>query len=418
MTNHQPVGFGVVGVVNFSSSVLQMLQTGAAAADRPVRVVAVVGHDPQRNAEPIAALRAKGIDIVATLDELLARTDIQAVWLPVPIHLHRPFTERALAAGKAVICEKPVAGCVDDLDAMIQAQQRYNLPVAIGYQDICQPTTLAAKRLLLAGKIGRIRSATLIGCWPRADAYFNRSDWPGKLRVGETWVLDSPANNALAHYINLVLFLLGSADDRSAEPLSIEAELYRVNPIENYDTCGLRVAMPDDVSFTALLTHACERTVGPIIRINGDAGSLSYSAAAMVFRDASGQVTQTLPRLDNQAWCEHYSRRIARYVRGIADDSSAIATLQTSRPHLVVTNGASEAAVVHDVDASVVRVVTNDKGHRLTTIVGIEDLFEKCIAKHCLPHESGLASWTVPAGRADLRNYASFAGAKLGAGSR
>lgn len=418
MTSHQPVGFGVVGVVNFASSILQMLEAGAAAVDAPVRVVAAVGHDPQRNAEPIAALRAKGIDIVATLDDLLCRDDIHAVWLPVPIHLHRPFTERALAAGKAVVCEKPVAGCVDDLDAMLAAQRRYNQPVAIGYQDLCQPTTLQAKRLLHAGKIGTIRSATLLGCWPRADAYFNRSDWPGKLRIGDTWVLDSPANNALAHYINLVLFLLGSTDDQSAEPRSVEAELYRVNPIENYDTCGLRVALPGDVRFIALLTHACQRTVGPIIRIQGDAGSLSFSHDALVFRDASGQITQTLPRLAGQPWHEQYSRRIAHYVRGIADDSSSVATLATSRPHLMVINGASEAAVVQDVDPSVVRVVTNDKGHRLTTIEGIEDLFGRCVQDLCLPHESGQASWTVPAGRANLMNYASFAGAKLGAGSR
>jgi predicted dehydrogenase len=418
MTSDQPVGFGVVGVVNFADAVLQTLQAGSAASDRPLRVVAAVGHDPQRNAAPIEALRAKGIDVVTTLDELLSRQDIEAVWLPVPIHLHRPFTERALAAGKAVVCEKPVAGSIADLDAMLAAQRRYNLPVAIGYQDLCQPATLAAKRLLHQGKIGSVRSATLIGCWPRADAYFNRSDWPGKLRVGDTWVLDSPANNALAHYINLVLFLLGAADDRSAEPLAVEAELYRVNPIENYDTCGLRVTLRDDVTFTVLLTHACQRTVGPIIRINGDQGSLSYSSAEMVFHDASGQPTLTLPRLAGQAWSEHYCRRIARYVRGVADDSSVVATLQTSRPHLMVINGASEAAVVHDVDPSVVRVVTNDKGHRLTTIVGIEELFERCAQQRCLPHESGLASWTVAAGVTDLRNYHSFAGARLGAGSR
>jgi hypothetical protein len=118
MTSDQPVGFGVVGVVNFADAVLQTLQAGSAASDRPLRVVAAVGHDPQRNAAPIEALRAKGIDVVTTLDELLSRQDIEAVWLPVPIHLHRPFTERALAAGKAVVCEKPVAGSIADLDAI------------------------------------------------------------------------------------------------------------------------------------------------------------------------------------------------------------------------------------------------------------------------------------------------------------
>ena len=66
-------------------------------------------------------LKALGVQTARTFEQLL-ELDIDAVWLPLPIDLHRPFTETALAAGKAVMCEKPAAGSVDDVDAMIAAR--------------------------------------------------------------------------------------------------------------------------------------------------------------------------------------------------------------------------------------------------------------------------------------------------------
>ena len=117
------------------------------------------------------------------------------------------MTEQALAAGKFVLCEKPVAGAIDDLLAMQAAEKRAGRPsVLIGYQDMYDPAAWQAKKLLLDGLIGKLHRASLVGCWPRSDKYFNRSAWPGKIRIGNTWVLDSPANNALAHYVNLSLF--------------------------------------------------------------------------------------------------------------------------------------------------------------------------------------------------------------------
>ena len=104
---------------------------------------------PTPRSSPNCARRA--FPVFARWEDLLAHP-AEAVWLPLPIPLHRPYTEQALAAGKAVLCEKPAAGCVQDLDAMQDAQSRAGLPVAIGFQDIYEPTTLALKRALLDGR--------------------------------------------------------------------------------------------------------------------------------------------------------------------------------------------------------------------------------------------------------------------------
>src|SRR5665213_934650 len=162
-----------------------------------------------------------------------------AVWLPLPIDLHRTFTEKCLMAGKAVLVEKPAAGSIDDVDAMIAARDRTGLLTAVGFQNLFDPAVWAVKKRLLDGAIGQVRSASVLACWPRSQAYFNRAPWAGKLQHNGVWVLDSPANNAMAHFLNLALFLLGSTQVDSANPITVEAELYRANSIENYDTCSV-----------------------------------------------------------------------------------------------------------------------------------------------------------------------------------
>jgi len=107
--------------------------------------------------------------------------------------LHDPPVK--LAAGKAVMCEKPPAGSVDDLDAMIAARNPEKLPCAVAYQDIDHPATFLLKQRILAGSIGKLRSPSVMACWPRDDKYYGRNTWAGRIRCGAIGVMDSPAIN-------------------------------------------------------------------------------------------------------------------------------------------------------------------------------------------------------------------------------
>src|SRR5439155_12971925 len=235
-----PVAIGTVGLGGYAGSICRRLGRQSRERDPPVRLAAVFEPDAATHAGRLRELRAAGVRVAGSYEDLLAG-QVEAVWLPLPIDLHRPFTEQALGAGKAVMCEKPPAGCVDDLHAMMAARDRAGLPVAIGFQDMYDPATDAVKRLLLDGAIGRPRAATLLACWPRGLAYFSRNGWAGRFRRDGAWVMDSPASNAMSHFVNLLLFWLGEAPAAPAVPVAVEAELYRANDIENYDTCSLRV---------------------------------------------------------------------------------------------------------------------------------------------------------------------------------
>jgi hypothetical protein len=102
---------------------------------------------------------------------------------------------------------------------------------------------------------------------------------------------------------------------------------------------------------------------------------------------------------------------IERFCHAIsgAVDSRAMVSLESARSHTMAVSGASQAAAVRDVsDAHVSDVMVRDDCVR--AIDGIEVLFHACARERKMLHESGLAPWTAPASRIDLRGYCHFAG--------
>lgn len=411
MPENSPVVFGSAGLGGYAGSICNLLEraAGDAAFSPPVRLAAVCEPDHVTHAARIAELRAKGVRVHQHIDGLLAEREVEAVWLPLPIDLHRPFTEKALAAGKAVMCEKPAAGAIDDLFAMIAARDRAKLPAAIGYQDVYDPTTLPLKRRILRGDLGRVTHATVRACWPRNQTYYNRANWAGRFKRNGAWVMDSPPNNALAHYLNIPLFLLGPDETSSAIPVAVEAELYRVNPIENFDTVSMRLTLPGGVTLLVLFTHACQVTHHPVVTIHGARGTAVRTNSDITLT-IDGKTDAVKRPADTQA---HMLSRFAKFVRGTPDDGAAVATFEVASAQLIAVNGASEATPIHQVGAPhTVTTVLADAP--LQAIVGIEDAFLACAAENRMLHESKRVAWSRPAGSRNLVGYRHFAGPKLG----
>jgi predicted dehydrogenase len=389
----------------YARHVLTFLRHDANRPDPTVSVTAICDPDVPRFRHEMEELRTAGLSVYANLEELLANPAVQAVWLPVPINLHRRFTIAALDAGKAVMCEKPAAGTVEDVDQMIAARNRTGHTVAIGFQDVYDPLVQDAKRRILAGELGVIQTASVWGVWPRDSQYYSRNTWAGAIRRGNDWVLDSPASNAMAHFITLLLFLLGPTQEQSALPISIEAELYRANPIENYDTCGLRITVEGGTNVLILFTHAGERECQTDAIITGNRGSLTFTGRESMTWALADQPKQHLHRVEPHG---EMVRAFAGRTRG--DLSCQIATLETARQHVLVINGASQAAAIYDVPAADIDAHPRGDGVVLRAIKGIESLLAQCAAEGKLPHELGTSRWTRPAAKLDLRGYTHFAG--------
>lgn len=408
-SDSKPVVLGVAGLGGYAASVIRtVLETGDTST--PAVKIAAVG-DPavKQHGEFVAELRGRGIQVFDDFDKVLALPEVDAVWLPLPIPLHRPFMEKALAAGKAVMCEKPAAGSIDDVDAMIAARDKAGLPVAIGFQDVYDPTTVPLKRRLLEGVVGKIKRVSIYGCWPRSTRYFTRSNWAGALKRGGAWVLDSPAQNAMAHYINISLFLLGSQLEHAAHPIAVEAELYRANQIENYDTVSMRAELDDGVSLLVLYTHACHETEGPVIRIEGEKGTVIRENSQIIIEAAGG--SEVIPR-DHESTRVSMVHRFGQLVRGIDNPDIAVASLEVARQHTLLVNGISEATPIHTIDPQYIDIRA-EPGHEdsvFHSVPGINEALRSCARTHQMLHESGRLAFTQPAGRRDLQDYRHFAG--------
>ena len=404
-----PVRFGLTGLGGYAGHVCDRILGNPSIVGESATLVAVSDPEPERFPRRVAKLEANGVAVLRDYDALLDRP-IDAVWLPLPIDLHLPFTASALGAGKAVICEKPAAGCVDDVDQMIAARDRSGLPVAIGFQDLYQPAVAKLKGRLLAGEFGAVRGARIIGCWPRSEHYFTRNDWAGRCGRDGRWVMDSPASNALAHFLHLTLFLLGDAARASAQPASVAAELYRANRIENYDTCSLHFTVkPGDVPVLVAFTHACETAIDPVVTIETERAEISYLSGRRIEIRAPGGAPLEQLRLSPDPH-KHMLAAFRDWLRGGAAGARLNSTLEMARAHVVAVNAASEAAPVYDVPDDYVRSLPAADGTTIRVIRQIVEAMRACISGDCSLLQTGLAPWAQPPVRSAVNGYTHFTG--------
>jgi predicted dehydrogenase len=173
--------FGILGVSQFAMK--RMLP--AMRAVPGIEVAAIASRD---GAKAEAAAREHGIGkAYGSYEALLAAPDIDAVYNPLPNHLHVPWSERAAAAGKHVLCEKPIATTADEARRLLAARDRAGVTVCEATMVRLQPRWLAVRDLLRAGRIGELR--TFIGTF--GYALHNRNNIRYDAAMGGGVLLDT-----------------------------------------------------------------------------------------------------------------------------------------------------------------------------------------------------------------------------------
>lgn len=102
-------------------------------------------------------------------EECLERHDIDAVYLAVPNHLHRLYTERAARAGVHVLCEKPMAVTEEDCRAMMDATRSAGVRLMIAYRLHFEPANLQAVEAVRKKRIGEPRIFSSVFSMPAKD---------------------------------------------------------------------------------------------------------------------------------------------------------------------------------------------------------------------------------------------------------
>jgi predicted dehydrogenase len=230
--------------------------------------------NPREEAAVVADFAGRGVRIYDDYERMLAdeRGNIDLCLIPTGISWHARMAIAALRAGANVLVEKPLAGCVADVRAIRQAEREYGRFVAVGFQDVYVPEVTWLKKRILDGAIGRLESVRMIGLWPRPANYFTRNNWAGRLSADGAAVMDSPLNNAFAHFVNLALFLAGPRPLATAEVVIEEAGLYRAHAIESFDTGVVRAVSPEGVQFWFGVSHSCRVNREPELYFEGSTG--------------------------------------------------------------------------------------------------------------------------------------------------
>lgn len=197
--------------------------------------------DRDRAAE--AQGRIPAAQITSDMAEALADPDVAIVDICLPPHLHLEACEAVLAAGKHVICEKPLVTSLGDVDRLAEAEAASEGRVFPVFQYRYGPAAGAITALIEAGVAGRPYTATLETHWNRGDDYY-AIPWRG------TWAGEQ-GGAILGHAIHLhdwLSVVLGPV-------ASVFATLdTRVNPIETEDCAALTIRMESGALVTSSVT--------------------------------------------------------------------------------------------------------------------------------------------------------------------
>ena len=209
----QPVRWGILGAANFAKEHMAPAIHAAKGAELAALATS--------SAEKAAGFQAfcPGLTLHSSYEALLADPSIDAVYIPLPNHLHVEWTLKALAAGKHVLTEKPIALHADEIDQIIAARDASGLLAAEAYMIVHHPQWQRAKQWLEAGEIGTLRHVDAAFSFHLTDMdnIRNRPDaGGGSLR-------------------DIGVYTFGSARFvTSSEPVDISARLIMDNGIDSF----------------------------------------------------------------------------------------------------------------------------------------------------------------------------------------
>jgi predicted dehydrogenase len=342
--------------------------------------------------------------VFATLEDFFRNRTAELAVVSSPIQFHAGQTCLALTKGSDVLCEKPAAGTIREVRAMIEAERAADRWVSIGYQWSFSPAVQELKKDIMDHLFGRPKRLKCLYLWPRDEKYYGRTSWAGKKRdAAGGWVLDSPAQNAMAHDLHNMFYVLGKAKSAAAAPVEVEAELYRANPIENFDTAAMRARTGDGAEILFYATHASREENGPVFSYEFEGGVARCSSRTSGIRAefATGELkSYGVPDAGgmNKLW---------HAIRSVRTGERPVCGLEAASSQTLCVNGMQESMPeIRDFPGGL-RHVLEEKESRRIWVEGLDDALADCYAANALPSELGI-SWSAKGRLVKLGTQYSF----------
>jgi predicted dehydrogenase len=225
------IGIGILGFAH--GHVGTYCQQWQQRPELGVKLIAGWDHDEAR----MANCATYGMEAVSSIDDLLGRADIGAVVIAAETSMHADLVEKAAAAGKAIVLQKPISLTMDEADRIVEAVDAAGVPFTLAWQMRVDPHNVKVKSLLDGGYFGKVFMVRRRHCLPTQLM----KDFDKTWHVKPEFNRDIFADDA-AHPIDFLYWLLGM-------PVSVVAEMGTLlNPVIKNDN-GIAVFRFADGSF-------------------------------------------------------------------------------------------------------------------------------------------------------------------------
>jgi predicted dehydrogenase len=233
--------------------------------------------------------------------ELVADPTVEIVSIATPNVFHKEMALAAIAAGKHVHCEKPLAPSVEDAKAMMEAAEAKGIVTQVGYNYIKNPILGLARDMIAAGELGDIYGFRGI----HAEDYMSDPEVP------YTWRLDPSGGGGVvadlgSHIIGVSRFLLGPIAELSADLETV----VKTRPIAPGAAERREVKVDDIARLTVRFARGCSGT----IEANWVASGRNMQLGFEVF-GAKGAIACNLERMNELMYYKPGAARTKGFTR-------------------------------------------------------------------------------------------------------
>ena len=288
------VRWGILGAAKFAREHL-----APAIVLAPGGTLAALATTSADKAAPFTEL-VPGLRVHSRYEDLLADPDIDAVHVPLPNALHVAWTLKALAAGKHVLCEKPMAMQAAEFDALIAARDRAGRLAAEAFMIVHHPQWARARQLLADGAIGRLA---------RIDATFtfnnrDQANIRNQAAMGGGGLRD------------IGVYVMGCARFATGlEPSAVQARLRWEHGVDTHAAISARFGDAEYAAFTSIRMHPRQE-----VCFHGEDGLLRLPVPfnARVFGEARLELHRgTETQVERWPAANHYELQVAAFNRSV-----------------------------------------------------------------------------------------------------
>ncbi len=306
----KPVQFGVLGAAKFA----RQYMAPAIHAANGARLAGLATSDAAK-AEPFQAF-CPDLTVYDSYDALLDDPEIEAVYIPLPNHMHVEWSLRALDAGKHVLCEKPMTMQAAEFDALIEKRDQTGLLAAEAYMIVHHPQWQFVQKLIADGAIGKLVHVT------GAFSFDNRE---------ETTNIRNRAETGGGGLRDIGVYVIGGARFVTGqEPSAVQSAIRWQDDIDTFTE--IRAQFPGFTysAYVSIRMHPHQEMV-----FHGEGGVIRLTAPfnARVFGEARVELHR--PGLEVQVTRfpgdDHYKLQVEAFCRSVRDGAAYPCPLEFSR---------------------------------------------------------------------------------------